>query len=147
MVFESIVVSVLNSTLGQWVEGLDADALKISVFKGEVVLRNLELKESAFDGLGVPVSLVAGHVGLIKLDIPWRSLASKPIRIEIDSVFAAIKPQPQFESRDEHGLKRARLSADEMRFATAGEGDADGADAKSQSLLVQKIIEAHLNSH
>ena len=55
MVFESIVVSVLNSTLGQWVEGLDADALKISVFKGEVVLRNLELKESAFDGLGVPV--------------------------------------------------------------------------------------------
>ena len=50
--FESIVASVLNSALGKFIDGLDADALSISVFKGEVELFDLNLKDSAFDGLG-----------------------------------------------------------------------------------------------
>ena len=50
--FESIVASVLNSALGKLIDGLDADALSISVFKGEVELVDLNLKDSAFDGLG-----------------------------------------------------------------------------------------------
>jgi|EP01046_Picozoa_sp_COSAG06_P011791 hypothetical protein len=50
--FESLVASVLNSALGKFIEGLDADALSISVFAGEVELFDLNLKDSAFDGLG-----------------------------------------------------------------------------------------------
>ena len=50
--FESIVASVLNSALGKFIDGLDADALSISVFKGEVELFDLKLKDTAFDGLG-----------------------------------------------------------------------------------------------
>lgn len=55
--FESVVAGVLNSALGHFIEGLDAGALSISVFAGEVELKDLKLKDSAFDGLGcVPPS-------------------------------------------------------------------------------------------
>ncbi len=39
--FEAQVAYYLNLYLGKYVEGLDADSLKISVWKGDVELRNL----------------------------------------------------------------------------------------------------------
>ena len=139
--FESVVVSVLNSALGKFVQGIDSDALSISVFKGEVELHDLQLKPSAFDDLGVPVTLVAGHVGHIKLYADWKNLSTKAIRIEIDGVFACIKPQPDFKAKSSNPVKRARLAADTLAWKAAQNGDSDPKEAKAQSLFVQKIID------
>ena len=177
--FESIVASVLNSALGKFIDGLDADALSISVFKGEVELVDLNLKDSAFDGLGcarqrrrhptvarssgaptaastlltlplfvdlsrprrVPVALVAGKVGHIKLYADWKNLSTKAIRIEIDRVLAIIKPVEKFEASNKSEFKRGMLAADEMKWKAAGSGAANAKEEKAQSLFVQKIID------
>ena len=45
--FEAKVAEVLNAQLGAWVQGLDAEALKIGVWSGEIVLENLQASATA----------------------------------------------------------------------------------------------------
>ncbi|KAK7096187.1 hypothetical protein V1264_005511 [Littorina saxatilis] len=63
MVFESLVVDLINRYLGDFVENLDTSQLKIGIWGGDVVLNNLNLKESALDDLDLPVKIKAGHIG------------------------------------------------------------------------------------
>ena len=125
----------MTQVLGDFVEGLDKDALNLSVFAGAVELKGMKLKRSAFDRLGVPVSLAAGYVKLIKLDIPWRSLGSKPIRIEVDTVFACILPRSQYETPDTTPLKRGALAA-------GIRGSSAAAAAAAAAVLLMIIVHA-----
>lgn len=94
MVFESIVVDVLNRFLGDYVENLNRSQLKLGIwggkiyfsewchilspylsclftfsyyFPGDVVLENLILKQNALEELNIPVQTVYGHLGLLSL--------------------------------------------------------------------------------
>ena len=89
----------------------------------------------------VPVALVAGKVGHIKLYADWKNLSTKAIRIEIDSVLAILKPVEKFEPQGTSEFKRSLLTADEMKWKAAGAGGADEQGEKAQSLFVQKIID------
>lgn len=94
----------------------------------------------------VPVALVAGNVGSIRLEADWKNLGSKAIRIEIDTVLAIIRPVDKVDAPDEKAAgnseyKRGLLTADEMQWKAAGAGGADAKDTKAQSLFVQKIID------
>lgn len=76
--FEAQLAYYLDRYLGQYVYGLDAKALKVSVFSGDVVLTNLKLKPSALADLKLPINVKAGLLGSLKLKvgmrIPWLSL-------------------------------------------------------------------------
>lgn len=54
---------------GQYVSGLDANALRISVLAGDVVLRNLQLKPEALSSLDLPITVKAGLLGSLKLKV------------------------------------------------------------------------------
>jgi hypothetical protein len=45
--FEAKVAEVLNAQLGAWVQDLDAEALKIGVWSGQIVLENLQARATA----------------------------------------------------------------------------------------------------
>lgn len=79
MVFESLVTDVLNRVLGDYVENLDSKQLKIGIWGGkityitlngisifscqivgDVVLKNLILKQSALNEIDLPVQAVYG---------------------------------------------------------------------------------------
>lgn len=67
------VAFYLNKYLGQYVSGLDAESLKISVWKGDVELRNLLLKPEALAGLNLPITVKAGLLGKLTLKVRrWR---------------------------------------------------------------------------
>jgi vacuolar protein sorting-associated protein 13A/C len=61
----------LKQYLGKYVDGLDADALKISVWAGDVELRNLSLKPEALADLDLPVTVRAGLLGKLTLKVKW----------------------------------------------------------------------------
>ena len=42
--------------------GIDKQAAEMSVWKGEIRLKNLSLKKSAIDGLDLPITLVHGSL-------------------------------------------------------------------------------------
>lgn len=90
----SAVASVLNKVLGDFVENLNANQLNISVFSGSVNLENLRIKQDAIDAFGLPFAIKQGTIGSIKVEIPWTSLSSSPLKIEIDSVYVHVVSSP-----------------------------------------------------
>jgi vacuolar protein sorting-associated protein 13A/C len=70
--FEAQVAFYLNQYLGRYVSGLDAESLKISVWKGDVELRNLLLKPEALAGLNLPITVKSGLLGKLTLKASTR---------------------------------------------------------------------------
>lgn len=65
--FESIVSSVLNQVLGSYVDNLDGSQLKLGIFTGNVVLKNLKLKKEAVDKLNLPIEVFEGTLTLCSI--------------------------------------------------------------------------------
>ncbi|KAJ0228735.1 Vacuolar protein sorting-associated protein 13 [Hirschfeldia incana] len=88
------VLHLLRRYLGEYVHGLSTEALRISVWKGDVVLRDLKLKTEALNSLKLPVAVKSGFVGTITLKVPWKSLGKEPVIVLIDRVFVLAYPAP-----------------------------------------------------
>ena len=86
------VANVLNRVLGDFIKDLNSDQLNISVFSGNISLENLNLNENILHLLGLPFDLQHGSVGKIHVKIPWTSLLSSSLSIEISDVYAYVTP-------------------------------------------------------
>ena len=115
MVFESLVVDLINKFLGDYVENLDRSQLKLGIWGGDAVLRNLDLKESALDDLDLPVKIKAGHIGSLTLKIPWKNLYTEPVIASIDGLYAlavpkvAVKYNEEKEEKSKQEAKQKKL--------------------------------------
>ncbi|KAH7682946.1 Vacuolar protein sorting-associated protein 13 [Dioscorea alata] len=104
--FEAHVLFLLRKYLGEYVEGLSNEALRISVWKGDVVLKDLKLKAEALNNLKLPVTVKAGFVGTITLKVPWKSLGKEPVVVLIDRVFLLAHPAPDGQSLKDEDRER-----------------------------------------
>jgi hypothetical protein len=59
--------------------------LKLSVWNGNVVLSNLQIKPNAFAGL-LPFTIVGGYIAELRITIPWASLTSNPVQVWLKRV-------------------------------------------------------------
>ncbi|KAM8801927.1 intermembrane lipid transfer protein VPS13A isoform 1-T1 [Rhynchonycteris naso] len=92
MVFESLVVDVLNRFLGDYVVNLDKSQLTLGIWGGAVVLKNLEIKENALSQLDVPFKIKVGHIGNLNLKIPWKNLYTQPVVAVLEDIYLLIVP-------------------------------------------------------
>jgi hypothetical protein len=67
--FEAQVLGLLERYLGKYVYGLDAESLRISVWRGDVELSNLRLKPEALDDLNLPITVKSGLLGRLTLKV------------------------------------------------------------------------------
>ncbi|MPC95817.1 Vacuolar protein sorting-associated protein 13A [Portunus trituberculatus] len=76
------------------------------VFSGDVELRDLDVKESALDELDLPVRLVCGHIGHLKLKIPWKNLFNERWEAAVEGVYVVVVPKTsiQYDSQKEEKL-------------------------------------------
>ncbi|XP_051130647.1 uncharacterized protein LOC127251100 isoform X2 [Andrographis paniculata] len=120
--FEAHVLHLLRKYLGEYVHGLSAEALRISVWKGDVVLKDLKLKAEALNALKLPVIVKAGFLGSITLKVPWKSLGKEPVIVLIDQVFILANPAlggTFLKEEDQEKLFEAKLQQiDEAESAT-----------------------------
>ncbi|CAN8243432.1 unnamed protein product, partial [Cochlearia groenlandica] len=110
--FEAHVLHLLRRYLGEYVHGLSQEALRISVWKGDVVLKDLKLKAEALNSLKLPVAVKSGFVGTITLKVPWKSLGKEPVIVLIDRVFVLAYPAPDartVKEEDREKLLEAKL--------------------------------------
>ncbi|XP_027330645.1 uncharacterized protein LOC113846496 isoform X2 [Abrus precatorius] len=129
--FEAHVLHLLRRYLGEYVHGLSTEALRISVWKGDVVLKDLKLKAEALNALKLPVTVKAGFVGTITLKVPWKSLGKEPVIVLIDRVFVLAHPAPDsrtIKEEDREKLFQAKLQQIE-------EAESATLDALSKSKL------------
>lgn len=116
----SAVAGVLNKVLGDWLEGLDAHSLDLSLLKGAVRLGPIRIRTDAVDQLGFPFLLRHGYVKGISVTIPWAHLTSRPLKIELEGVYVYISPKdrsqwsPEAELRNQHKAKIAQLANFEL---------------------------------
>ncbi|KAJ6689863.1 hypothetical protein OIU85_006185 [Salix viminalis] len=104
--FEAHVLHLLRRYLGEYVHGLSVEALRISVWKGDVVLKDLNLKADALNSLKLPVTVKAGFVGTITLKVPWKSLGKEPVVVLVDRVFILAHPAPDSRTLKEEGRRK-----------------------------------------
>ncbi|GAA48153.1 vacuolar protein sorting-associated protein 13C, partial [Clonorchis sinensis] len=102
MVFESLIVDLINKYAGDYIEALNASQLKIGLLGGNAQLENLDIKPNAFDSLNLPVKVLQGHisglycfvllVGSLTLKIPFKNLYTEPTVAELDGLYVLVVP-------------------------------------------------------
>eukprot|EP00887_Chlorella_sp_A99_P001951 scaffold18.g1951.t1 len=76
---ESVVAYYINQYLGQYVEGIDAQSLRISILAGNVQLRQLQLKPEVLAELNLPICVKAGLLGSLTLKARCMALGDGPL--------------------------------------------------------------------
>ncbi|TMW68004.1 hypothetical protein Poli38472_007676 [Pythium oligandrum] len=95
--FEKIVESILVEYVSEWVEGLDAEKMKIALFSGKVEVRELKLKAAALDKFQLPLRVKQGTLGRLTLKVPWKRLTTQAVKLQIEDLFVLVVPSHQEE--------------------------------------------------
>ena len=132
------MAAVLQKALGAYLEGIDSASLRASVWDGDIVLRNLSLKTSALEALQLPVRVLGGSVGVVRVQVPWRKLRTDPIVVNIEGLWLLLAPQDSTEQWDEEGERTRTLAAMKQRLEVWEEVEAKkGANALGAGMLEQ----------
>nr|XP_006122541.1 vacuolar protein sorting-associated protein 13A isoform X2 [Pelodiscus sinensis] len=144
MVFESLVVDVLNRFLGDYVVNLDSSQLSLGIWGGAVALKNLEIKENALSQLDVPFKVKAGHIGQLNLQIPWKNLYTQPVEAVLDGVFLLIVPTASIkydaEKEDRQLLEAKQRELQRIEDAKQKIADKDKEKEEKQDTFVEKLV-------
>ncbi|CAG9795097.1 unnamed protein product [Diatraea saccharalis] len=142
MVFESIVVDVLNRFLGDYVENLNRSQLKLGIWGGDVVLENLILKQNALEELNIPVQTVYGHLGKLVLKIPWKNLYGASVEATIDRLFLIVNPTAEikYDAEKEEKMALASKQAELARVEEAKKREAEKDQNKLDETFVEKLV-------
>lgn len=157
---ESVVAYYINQYLGQYVEGIDAQSLRISILAGNVQLRQLQLKPEVLAELNLPICVKAGLLGSLTLKVPWSALGRVPVEVSVDRLFLLATPRPEEErtrgatTEEEvekcfQRSKQQRVAAQEARWkreleklhARTGQKDAQGQEAAGGGGMFKAVIE------
>jgi vacuolar protein sorting-associated protein 13A/C len=101
---KQLLLNILGDTLGQFVDGISAENLKLGIWSGKIQMFNLQLKKTALDGLNLPLSVSSGSLKKLIVRIPWAHLETKAVKVEIDGVYLQAGP-----------LDISTISSDELK--------------------------------
>ncbi|XP_076324166.1 LOW QUALITY PROTEIN: intermembrane lipid transfer protein VPS13A-like [Tachypleus tridentatus] len=90
--FESIVSDLLNKFLGDYVENLDRSKLKLAIWGGNIILKNLDIKQNALEDLDIPLKIAFGYLSELILKIPWKNIYSSPVTAVVDGLYVIVTP-------------------------------------------------------
>ena len=77
---------MLNRVLGEYIENLDSKDLNVSIWGGDILLRDINLKRNLFEKFKIPLSLIFGQIGELHIKVPWKNLGSSPVEVTIEDI-------------------------------------------------------------
>ncbi|XP_050076311.1 intermembrane lipid transfer protein Vps13D [Anopheles maculipalpis] len=118
-----LIAWVLNNYLGKYVENLNTAQLTIALLSGQVELENLPLRKDALRHFGLPLQIVSGTIGKVKLTVPVRAFRTASWCLYIDDVQVTCGPidleqdwNAEVEQQTELDLKVASLDRLEAKW-------------------------------
>ena len=148
--FESLLESLLNKYLGEYVTGLSRQDLSVSIWGGDIELNDVLLKKDIFTKFKLPLELIYGQIGYLRIQCPWRHLGSKPVNVEVRDIWLVVQPktdsskwesvvtlETSFEKKEQLIREMAKSLFDEM-IKTAEE---KAKDAGMTAGLITKIVD------
>ena len=127
---------------------------KLKFFKGDVELKGLEIKGSAFDAFNLPISVLKGSIGHFKLKIPWKALGSSSVVVEISDVYLLVRPKKDCiwdekeEIEKQNKLKQNKLEAFELLKSEKKKSQENkkGEESKNDPGFMEKLTETIINN-
>ena len=118
---KSAILSVLEDTIGRYVEGLDAKSLNVAVWAGKIQLQSLKLDVPAVNrelarqaaeapNLAIPFRIVEGSFESLQVDVPWARITSKPVVLRAKGLEVTIEP---FDHLNVHANVNANINVRE----------------------------------
>nr|XP_039248521.1 vacuolar protein sorting-associated protein 13C-like isoform X1 [Styela clava] len=114
MVFESLVVDLMNKYLSAYIENLDASQLKLGIWGGDAVLENLHVKGDALKDLDLPVTIKSGFIGKLTLKIPWKNLYKDAVEATLDGLYILAVPNNSIQYDDKKENEKAEKEKQEQ---------------------------------
>uniref|UniRef100_A0A8C3R984 Vacuolar protein sorting 13 homolog A n=1 Tax=Cyanoderma ruficeps TaxID=181631 RepID=A0A8C3R984_9PASS len=141
MVFESLVVDVLNRFLGDYVVNLDSSQLKLGIWGGTGLPRR---GGDACLHLDVPFKVKAGHISQLNLQIPWQNLYTQPVEAVLDGVYLLIVPTASIkydaEKEARQFLEARQRELQRIEEAKQKIADQDKVKEEKQDTFVEKLV-------
>ena len=83
-----------------------------SMIGGQVILKSVELRLETFENeFPGPICLSSGLISELQIKIPWTSLTTQPVEININTIEIVISPRTDFTKP--RVFKRASISSEE----------------------------------
>uniref|UniRef100_A0A8C3SRI4 Vacuolar protein sorting 13 homolog A n=1 Tax=Chelydra serpentina TaxID=8475 RepID=A0A8C3SRI4_CHESE len=125
MVFESLVVDVLNRFLGDYVVNLDSSQLSLGIWGGNE-------------------NPAAAPRGALNLQIPWKNLYTQPVEAVLDGVYLLIVPTASIkydaEKEDRQLLEAKQRELQRIEDAKQKIADQDKGQEEKQDTFVEKLV-------
>ena len=159
--FASVAEKILNRVFGNYLDGIDRNSASLGIRSGDLRLRYVEIKPIVADILNLPVKLLSGRIGSLRVGIQWTKLGSTPIVIELDTVDIALKTVPDSEWSEEREIAKLKAMREkiaetidiqvEFAMTDTDASQKQGIMSSIGSRLLQfvelKINELHLRVH
>lgn len=84
--FEGFLEKFLLKYFGEYMKGIDKTNLSVAVWKGEILVRTVDINPDILKKGNIPLRMVFGKIESLLLKVPWNNLSSKPVELFIDSI-------------------------------------------------------------
>ena len=129
------VTGFILEYLGQYLEGLDRKQLRLKLWAGDLVIKNVRLRGPAFDELlqdmgGLPLCLMNGTVDELHLRVPWSSLKSESVVVTLSGVRGVAAPC-KAKAYDHNAWLRRKKEASLARWEAQRQASASSSSSSS----------------
>uniref|UniRef100_A0A3B4A869 Uncharacterized protein n=1 Tax=Periophthalmus magnuspinnatus TaxID=409849 RepID=A0A3B4A869_9GOBI len=136
MVFESVVVDVLNRFLGDYVVNLDSSQLQLGIWGGKDYIK--------LSQLDIPFKVKAGHIGRLELKIPWKNLYTQSVEATLDGVYLLIVPTASIkydaEKEDKQFLEARQRELQRIEETKLKAAEQENPGLEKQDTFVEKLV-------
>lgn len=87
-----LLLKILVDFLGDYIDGLSEENLRLGVWSGKIVMNNLQLNRKTLQNWYLPISVSHGSVKTLQVVIPWATLESNPVKVVLDGVYLQVGP-------------------------------------------------------
>lgn len=111
----SSIAQLATRYVGQYLDGIEPDKFEVAWKGGNLQLNDVRIRQEVVDLIGIPINLVYGWVGNVKISLPIGNLfrgsaVSQPLIIELDELYIIVTPKPEEQWDDSVLLERYRLN-------------------------------------
>ena len=92
MAHKQLLLSFLVNILGEFVQGLTEENLKVGVWGGKIKLTNLQINKAGLEKLNLPLTVKEGYLDTLEVKIPWTNLDKQAVQIKITGVHLLVSP-------------------------------------------------------
>eukprot|EP01126_Amoeba_proteus_P030487 TRINITY_DN30133_c0_g1_i1.p2 TRINITY_DN30133_c0_g1~~TRINITY_DN30133_c0_g1_i1.p2 ORF type:complete len:144 (-),score=37.81 TRINITY_DN30133_c0_g1_i1:753-1184(-) len=132
--FEEFVSWFLVKYLGEYIEGLNREHLRISLFSGKVEFTNLRFKTTALNRFRLPVTVKEGFLGKLVLTFPAKfKFGAESVVVQMSQLFLIVQPKDKFDEETEEEVEERLQQIKQEKLRRADEKEEEYLESKKTS--------------